>query len=147
MNTAHFYNYDTSKMDSIEVNGQVVYLTEVFDDRAVMITVPEVSLTPNMDLISSTASKKQMPFVINVPFNIDLEEDWTETNLIPAETLKPGDEVYVYFGNDDDPYGIRTLGVFSRKLTDEEIEKFKTCCKAIDIWNIFTDKIISIKLT
>lgn len=136
MNKAYYFAYDAKKIAETEVNGQVVYLTEVFDDRAVMITVPEISFTPNMDLISSTASKRQIPFVINVPFNIDLEEDWTETNLIPAETLKPGDKVYVYLGDDDDPYGIRTLGVFSRKLTDEEIEKFKICCKAIEIWNI-----------
>lgn len=136
MNKAYSFDYDNKKMVETEVNGQVIYTTEVFDEMAVMITVPEVSFTPNMNLISSTTNTRQMPFVVNVPFEIDVEEDWTETNLIPAETLKPGDTVYVYLGDDDDPYGIKVLGVFSRKLTEDEVKKLQNYCEKLDIWNV-----------
>ena len=136
MNKAYYFAYDANKMAETEVNGQVVYLTKVFNPSTVMIEVPEVSFTPNMKLISSTAHKRQMPFVVNVPLDIDLEEDWTETNLIPAETLKPGDKVYVYFGDDGDPYGIKILGVFSRKLTEYEVKKLQDYCEKLDIWYV-----------
>lgn len=136
MNIAYYFAYDANKMVETEVNGQVVYLTKVFNPNTVMIEVPKISFTPNINLISSTAHKRQMPFVVNVPFDIDLEEDWTETNLIPAETLKPGDKVYVYFGDDGDPYGIKVLGVFSRKLTEDEVKKLQNYCEKLDIWYV-----------
>ena len=134
MKAYYFDDYD--KMCEVETKGQVVYLVEDFDAYTTTLSVRSVVLTPDIDFVTMTGGEHgqwQKPFVIDVPLCVN--EDWTEIDFLPESKympprmLNPGDKIYVYIGGDGDCYGDEILGVFSRKLKPEEIEKLKKYCE------------------
>lgn len=127
MNKAYYYDYDTKSIKEKDVKGQVIYLTQEFNSQTVTLTASCAKLIPNDIFVDSDkkgiCSWNQLSFVIDAP--LDIEEKWDEYNFIPTKPIKAGDTVYVYFGWDYDCYGICIAGVFSRRLTSDEVKQLE----------------------
>ena len=122
MSKVRFINHCSDTIDTLEVKGQAVYVEESFDAFTTTIGVEKVSFNLDEDFTTITGGDHgqwQRPFVINAPFDVD--EDWTEKYIIPICECKQGVTVYVYLGGDGDPYGDCIVGIFTRKLTEEEL--------------------------
>lgn len=110
-----------------KAKGQVVYVIDYFDAKTTNLSVTHVRLNKDKNfkaVTSGSYATYQTPFVIDVPFEVDSEE-WEGSPLIETKELKPGDNVYIYFDCDGDAYGTKVVGVFSRELTPNEIERLR----------------------
>ncbi len=118
-----FYNQYTESLEEKETKGQAVYIEESFDACKTLYSVEKVRLAPDREFVTVTGGIRgqwQRACVINALLSVD--EDWEEKYVIPPEKVKKGDTVYAYIGGDGDCYGDGIVGVFTRKLTDEEIK-------------------------